>query len=438
MPSHLANKEFFGQPKGLSVLFFTEMWERFSYYGMRAILILYMVSPNGLGFSVAAAAQIYGLYTMSVYFFSLPGGWIADRFIGARQAVLSGGVLIALGHFAMAYDALETFFLGLILIVLGTGLLKPSISALVGGLYSKEDTRRDAGFSLFYMGINIGGFLAPFVCGYLGQKVSWHYGFGAAGIGMTLGLLQYLWGRKTLEEVSLAKQEVLSDDTPLTRPEKFRLGVIFILFFFSALFWMGFEQAGSSLNLFASHMTRDEFLGFHYPSSWLQAINPVYIIMLAPVISWVWVKLGTKQPSSAIKFSLGLSFAGLGFMLLSWASTFTSSGPVSPLWLAGVYLLLTLGELCLSPVGLSMVTRLAPRKLVSRMMGVWFVSIALGNYAAGWVASFFDTSSQNLVSLFSNVGWTMLSAAVLLILLSPLINRLERPDNCRDKPCQCS
>jgi len=417
------------QPKGLRVLFFTEMWERFSYYGMRAILILYMVAPvlsGGLGLTVAHAAQIYGLYTMSVYLLSLPGGWAADHYLGARNAVLVGGIVIALGHFTIAYATLFSFYLGLILIVLGTGLLKPSISALVGNLYSKGDTRRDAGFSIFYMGINLGAFLAPFVCGYLGQNVSWHYGFGAAGIGMTIGLIQYIWGRKMLDNINDHSDVIhVPSKMPLTRQEWMHIGVIIILFFFSALFWMALEQAGSSFNLFASQLTRNQFLGFSYPSSWLQSINPIFIILLAPMFSWLWLSLGNRQPSSAIKFSLGLLFAGLGFMLLAYASTFTQDGPVSPLWLVGVYFLHTVGELCLSPVGLSMVTRLAPHQYVSFLLGIWFVSMALGNYAAGWVASFFNVSSESLVQIFSNIGWTTIGAAALLVLLSPWIKRLE-------------
>lgn len=436
----MSTTTFFGHPKGLQTLFFTEMWERFSYYGMRAILILYMVSATGLSMSTAEAATLYGLYTMSVYLFSLPGGFIADRYMGARKAVLWGGILIALGHFAIAFTTISSFYIGLGLIVMGTGLLKPSISALVGNLYTPDDTRRDAGFSLFYMGINIGAFMAPFVCGYLGQKISWHYGFGAAGIGMTLGLLQYVIGQKSLDSVSdhtrtFSKPGAIE---PLTKTDWFRMGMIFILFFFSALFWMAFEQAGSSLNLFADQLTRHEIFGIQFPSSWLQAVNPIFIILLAPLFSWLWIKLGKHQPSSSVKFSLGLLFAGFGFFLLAFASRFVGEGAVSPLWLIGVFFLHTCGELCLSPVGLSMVSKLAPRQLVSFLLGIWFVSVAIGNYAGGYVASFFNTDSENLVTLFNSVGYVTAGAALLLLALTPLFRYIERKGCSPNSSCKAS
>lgn len=422
-----------GHPRGLTTLFFTEVWERFSYYGMRAILMLYMVAPlanGGLGFETKKAAGIYGLYTGSVYLMSLPGGWIADRILGARRAVLFGGIIIASGHFTMAVPSLATFYLGLTLIVLGTGLLKPNVSALVGGLYSDEDTRRDAGFSIFYMGINLGAFISPLVCGYLGQKIDWHLGFAAAGVGMTIGLIQYIAHRGRLQHVGekplrgdARKSSV--ESAPLTPDEIKRVIVIFILFVFSTVFWMAFEQAGSSLNLFAEQLTRNSIFGWDFPSSWLQSVNGLWIIALAPVFSFLWLKLKDKQPSSPAKFALGLLFASLGFFVVAYAASLTSEGRVSPFWLVLVYFLMTVGELCLSPVGLSTVTKLAPPKLVGLMLGVFFFSISLGNYSAGWVAGFFEAGSgEAMISLFLKVAMTTGGAALILALMTPYIRKL--------------
>jgi POT family proton-dependent oligopeptide transporter len=422
-----------GHPRGLTTLFFTEVWERFSYYGMRAILMLYMVAPltnGGLGFETKKAAGIYGLYTGSVYLMSLPGGWIADRILGARRAVLFGGIIIASGHFTMAVPSLATFYLGLTLIVLGTGLLKPNVSALVGGLYSTEDTRRDAGFSIFYMGINLGAFISPLVCGYLGQRINWHLGFAAAGVGMTIGLIQYVAHRERLKHVGDKPltgdaRKNSEDSAPLTPDEIKRVVVIFVLFVFSTIFWMAFEQAGSSLNLFALELTRNSIFGIAFPSSWLQSANGLLIIIFAPVFSFLWLKLKDRQPSSPAKFALGLFFACLGFLVVAYASSLTSGGRVSPLWLILVYFLLTVGELCLSPVGLSTVTKLSPAKLVGLMLGVFFFSISLGNYSAGWVAGFFDAGSgEALISLFLKVAMTTGVAAVILALMTPYIRKL--------------
>ena len=422
------DKTFFGHPIGLRTLFFTEMWERFSYYGMRAILILYAVSPTGLHLPIKTAAFIYGLYTMSVYLFSLPGGYISDRFLGAKRSVLWGGVLIALGHFIIALSTLFFFYLGLVIIVLGTSLLKPSISALVGNLYTNDEEKRDSGFSLFYMGINIGAFMAPFICGYLGQFVAWHYGFGAAGIGMVLGLIQYVRGQKYLTSLSdhTSTFHPSFSRMALTSQDWARIFIIGLLFIFSSIFWMAFEQAGSSLNLFADTLVRNEIFGISFPSSWLQAVNPIFIIILAPLFSWIWITLGRKQPGSSIKFSIGLLFAALGFYLLAYASQFVGEGKVSFMWLLGVYFLHTCGELCVSPVGLSMVTRLAPTMLVAFFLGVWFVSIALGNYLGGWVAGHFNADPSNLVHLFNSVGYVCLTGAIILLILYPVFKRLER------------
>ncbi|HUG54866.1 MAG TPA: peptide MFS transporter [Vicinamibacteria bacterium] len=457
-----------GHPRGLTTLFFTEMWERFSYYGMRAILILFMtasVAEGGLGWDARRAATLYGLYTAGVYFTAIPGGWIADRLLGLRQAVLVGGILIALGHFSMALNALPSFYAGLVLIVLGTGLLKPNISSIVGRLYAPDDARRDAGFSIFYMGINIGAFISPIVCGYLGQRVAWHWGFGAAGVGMTLGLVQYVMGRERLGDAGeivtppaepgrlwakvavtlLAATAVLyllwdyKDLVILAATagffvwlygqgenavERKRTLALIVLFVFSTLFWAGFEQAGSSLNLFAQRFTANRIFGWEFPASWLQSVNSIFLIALAPVFAWLWVRLGRHEPSSPAKFSMGLLFVGLGFLVVAIAATLSGpeGEPVSPLWLVLLYLLHTIGELSLSPVGLSTVTKLAPARLVGSMMGVWFLSISLGNFIGGRVAALFETFP--LPSLFGAVFLTTTASAVVLAFLVRPIRRL--------------
>ena len=475
---------FFGHPRGLATLFFTEFWERFSYYGMRALLILFMtaaVAQGGLGFDAARAGAIYGLYTAAVYLLALPGGWLADQLLGQRRAVFLGGCIIALGHFSLALHGLTFFYLGLFLIVLGTGLLKPNISTLVGELYPEGGARRDAGFSIFYMGINLGAFVAPLVCGYLGQKVNWHWGFAAAGLGMVAGLVQYSVGGKFLGQIGLHPNA--GDDPGLRRrtltilggsaaavavlvagsiaagipiqtiagatgviivslafvylffqlfaggldaTEKKRMVVIFVLFIFSALFWSGFEQAGSSLSLFAQRLTDLNVFGWAMPASFLQSVNPILIIALAPVFAWLWVALSKRsiEPSAPAKFSLGLILLGLGFGVMVWASVLTlgQTKQVGPHWLILTYLFHTCGELCLSPVGLSTVTKLAPHRKVGQMMGIWFMSISLGNLMAGLVAGKFE--SLPLPQLFGAVLATTAGAGLILALLIKPIRRL--------------
>jgi POT family proton-dependent oligopeptide transporter len=360
-----------GHPRGLSTLFFTEMWERFSYYGMRALLILYMTAPitaNGLGFDTPRAASIYGWYTFGVYAAAIPGGWVADRLLGQFRSVLWGGIIISLGHFSLAVPALPFFYLGLALIVIGTGLLKPNVSTMVGSLYEENDARRDAGFSLFYMGINLGAGVAPLVVGTLGQRVDWHVGFGAAGVGMLLGVTQYVLGKNRLEPAmrrldrsASAVRGATEAPKSFTAAEWKRIAAIGVFFAAAILFWGAFEQAGSSLNLFADRMTRLTAIGWSFPSTWFQSLNSAFLIVLAPVFAWVWTRLGPLEPSSPAKFTMGLFFVGLGFLLLVPPAAMAQRGTlVSPLWLTGVYLLHTIGELCLSPVGLSVVTKLAP------------------------------------------------------------------------------
>jgi proton-dependent oligopeptide transporter, POT family len=467
-----------GHPRGLTTLFFTEMWERFSYYGMRALLILYMttaVAAGGMGFDTKTAASIYGAYTGSVYLMSIPGGWIADNVLGTRRAVFVGGVIIALGHFSMAVPTIYTFFAGLVLIVFGTGLLKPNVSAIVGDLYGPEDQRRDAGFSIFYMGINIGAFTAPLVCGYLGEKISWHLGFGAAGVGMTLGLIQYVLGRDRMAHVGNPPRQSAAETRGkavkgllfmaaisaavgllffgpaaivanqmwimlgalllffgwmffgfLKPEEKKPVAVIVILFFFSVIFWACYEQAGSSFNLFARDFTNRFAFGREFPASWYQSVPAVAVVILAPVFAWLWLKLGDRQPSSPIKFSLGLFFVGLGAAVLAVASLSVGGGSkVGPWWLVGVYVLQTVGEICLYPVGLSTTTKLSPPRVAGLMMGIYFLSISFGNFAAGKAAGYFEGGSQDaLFSLFSKVAAVPIIAAVVLLALTPFIRRL--------------
>jgi POT family proton-dependent oligopeptide transporter len=446
--------KWFGHPRGLSILFFTETWERFSYYGMRAILILYMVAPpaqGGPGFSTERAASIYGWYTMLVYAAAIPGGLIADRFLGHSRAVLAGGILIACGHFSMAIHGLSFFFGGLALICAGTGLLKPNVSTMVGKLYAPADPRRDSGFSIFYMGINIGAMLSPLVCGYLGQRVDWHAGFAAAGIGMTLGLVTFSSGRRWLPEPSSLGWGLCGPPIPLATPssgphepssrrftaeERRRLSVIGILFFFAVLFWGAFEQAGSSLTLFADRYTRLSLFGLSFPSSWFQVEQPLFVLILAPVFAWMWLRMGQRQPSSPAKFAAGLLLVGAGFLILVPAAAAAQSRGirVSPLWLTALYLVHTFGELCLSPVGLSLVTKLAPARVVGLMMGVWFLATAFGNKLAGWVAGFFDVVP--VARLFFLVALTGIVASVLLAFLIRPIRRLsgESPRVARARP----
>lgn len=436
-PSTETDTGFFGHPRGLSTLFFTEMWERFSYYGMRAFLILYMVTPaaaGGLGFSDASAASIYGTYTGSAWAASILGGLIADRLLGQYRTVLVGGIIIAAGHFTLAFHALPFFYTGLALIAFGTGCLKPNVSTLVGSLYPQGDERRDAGFSIFYMGINLGALFGPLVAGYFAQNVNWHLGFACAGVGMTAGLVQYVLGRQRLK-AGLARLEqkpaaatataagAAEPSGALTAGEWKRIGAIVVFFLAATVFWGGYEQAGSTLNLFADRFTRNEIFGYAYPSSWLQSVQPFFVIVLAPFFGWLWVRLGRHQPSSPAKFAIGLIFLSLSFLILVPAGALASGQgmKVSPMWLVAAYFVSEIGELCISPIGLSAVTKLAPVRIVGLMMGVWFLSNAFGNKLAGYAAGFF--SSMPLNQLF------MISAGVLLaaaIAMSAIIKPAKR------------
>jgi POT family proton-dependent oligopeptide transporter len=397
------------------------MWERFSYYGMRAFLILYMV--HALGFDDKHAGAIYGTYTGSVWLAAIFGGVIADRWLGHYRSVLVGGIIIALGHFTLAFHPLPFFYAGLSLIVIGTGLLKPNVSTLVGSLYEQGDERRDAGFSIFYMGINLGAFLGPIIAGYLAQQVDWHLGFACAGVGMTLGLVQYVLGRRRLAPgvarlAARLKPATTAGPTTsgFTAADWKRIGAIVVFFLFATLFWGAYEQAGSTLNLFTDRYVNLELFGMKLYASWFPAIQALFVIILAPIFAWLWLRLGSRQPSSPAKFALALLFMGLAFLLLIPAGSIAQGGvKVSPLWLVGAYFIEELGELCLSPVGLSVVTKLAPTRIVGLMMGVWFLSNAFGNKLAGWSAGFISTLP--LPTLFGVTAGVSLAAALIMFLL---------------------
>ena len=558
---------FFGQPRGLATLFFTEMWERFSYYGMRAFLILFMVASvdganPGLGFGEGTSGAMYGLYTSMVYLCTLPGGWVADNLWGQRQAVFRGGVIIALGHFTLAAPLVgapevPSFFLGLLFIVIGTGLLKPNVSTMVGDLYPKlsdnatEQERklwsanRDAAFSIFYMGINVGAMLGPFICSTLGEGISWsfigleiegnwHWGFSAAGFGMVLGLIQYRMGDKYLGEAGLFKPDAPGDEidrrarnfylsagavaavsalvvfllvtdalgmtivdfatwiaygivllsivffaylilgvrwaAPLlilfailcaalvpgmgvdggqwaaigtlgtfvvmclgllalrgdevTTDQK-RLMVIYWLFLLAAVFWAGFEQAGSSMNLFAERDTDRVIFGWEMPTGWLQNVNPFFVIVLAPVFGslWTWLAYRDRNPSTPRKFALGLMGLTAGMLVLAWGASYAADGTrVSMAWLVVTYFFFTCGELALSPIGLSAMTKLAPEGRLGQMMGVWFIAVALGSLAAGLVAAQLETLSA--VTIFTFTAIFAGATGLLALLVSPSVNKL--------------
>ncbi|HLZ44223.1 MAG TPA: peptide MFS transporter [Gemmatimonadales bacterium] len=430
--------QFFGHPRGLSTLFFTEMWERFSYYGMRAFLILYMV--HALGFDDRHAGRVYGNYTAGVWAAAIVGGIIADWWLGQYRSVLIGGIIIALGHFTLAFHPLPFFYTGLSLIVVGTGLLKPNVSGIVGALYEPGDARRDAGFSIFYMGINLGAFIGPVIAGWLAQKVDWHYGFACAGVGMTLGLVQYVLGRRSLQPAieRLARRPKPVASAPVaaapaggflgfTGTEWKRIGAMGVFFVFAAIFWGAYEQAGSSLNLFGDRYTTLRILGFSFPSSWYVSVQAIFVILLAPAFAWLWIRLGKYEPTTPTKFAFGLFFVGLSFLFLLIPATAIQGAPggglrVSPFWLVGCYFIQELGEMCISPVGLSVFTKLAPVKIVGMMLGLWFLADSVGNKVAGYAAGFI--SSAPLPQLFGVVGGVCVGASVVAFAIVKPVKQL--------------
>jgi POT family proton-dependent oligopeptide transporter len=482
----VVHKQFLGHPRPLYTLFFTEMWERFSYYGMRALLMFFMLLPvarGGLGLPTARAAIIYGIYTASVYMVAIPGGSLADNLLGSRLAVLVGGIIIAAGHFSMAFPSEQTFYLGLGLVVIGTSLLKPNISAMVGMLYAPGDSRRDAGFSIFYMGINIGATVSPFVTGFLAQHSwfqaklsawgfnpdhSWHWGFAAAGVGMVFGVVGFVIYGGNLKQVApppvrvpgfwkkplfalvgtlaLLGLLVASDFTPglsklqfifvvvpavgmawfgaSRNPDTRRLAAVCYFVIGAIVFWALYEQAGSSLNLFADQFTVTHIAGFEVPSSWYQSVPAIFVILLAFLFAVLWTKLGDRQPSSPMKFTIALFFLAASFALMIPASRLAVSGRVSPLWLIGVYFLQTVGEMFLSPVGLSVFTKLAPVRLVGLMLGVWLLAMGLGNKFAGVLASSFgEGDASHLDQFFGQQALAVFVISGLFLVLVPWVRR---------------
>lgn len=416
MTTSTTTKEFFGHPRGLFVLFFTEMWERFSYYGMRAILVLYLVSQTdatnaGLGWANESALALYGWYTMLVYVASIPGGWLADKFFGQKKSVLYGGILLVMGHSILAIEQMWAFYTGLSLIIAGVGMLKPNISTMVGGLYKSGDIRRDKGFTIFYIGINLGAFLSSLIVGYVGEVMGWHYGFGLAGIGMTLGLIQYVLGQKYLKDVgnylgsSTDAAEIEAMNRPLNKIEKDRIVVLFLSFFLVIVFWGAFEQAGGLMNIYAMENTNRMLFGLEVPASWFQSLNAMFIIFLGTSVAAYWAKrkLRGKLSTSLFKMIIGLIIMGTGFFFMSAASAeFETTGSSAMYWLVLAYLLHTVGELCISPVALSYITKLAPLKYASLMMGVYFAMTGFGNKLAGLLGE--SASTYGEFTIFTGIA----------------------------------
>ena len=428
----------FGHPKGLFLLFGTEMWERFGYYGMRALLVLYLVASvqdGGFGWTNGEALSLYGTFTMAVYLTPVLGGWLADNFIGQRKAIIIGGIVFSLGYFTLGIPKSmivgmeeSVFYLGLTLIIIGNGLFKANVSSLVGDLYEDGDHRRDGAFTIFYMGINLGAFLSPLIVGYLGEEINWHYGFIAAGCGMLIGLtLQLTLADKYLGDIGVEPSAKRTKGeqkphAPLTSDDIDRMKVILIMSMFSVIFWAGFEQAGGLFTIYASDFADRNIMGFEVPATWFQSLNAMFIIMLAPVIASIWVKMGAKEPTSPKKFALAMVLLALGFFVMLWA-TMVQGGDVtvkvSMLFLVFAYLFHTLGELCLSPIGLSMVTKLAPLKFTSLLMGIWFFFTALSNKLAAFIGSFVGEGQEmvdNAANIFMGVGVAALITGIIIFL----------------------
>lgn len=490
-----------GQPKGLWVLFVTEMWERFSYYGMRALLVFYLVAKTsewnaGFGWSKETAQQLYGWYTGLVYLTPILGGWLADKLLGTHRSMLLGGWIIAAGHFCLAFTEVFghgaetvtlasapapflTFMTGLVLIILGTGLFKPCVSVMVGQLYDADDPRRDSGFTIFYMGINVGAFLSGVVAGTLGEKVGWHWGFGSAGVGMVLGLITYQIFRPlylkgiglpphhaperdadhepTPEQVRQAQIDEHERTRPLTHVDWQRMAVVLILGIFAITFWVAFEQAGSSLNLFAKDRT-DRSVPWlpravgqqpdaahappvapagpqfeEFPATWYQSVNPAAIVVFAPVLAWLWIWLDRRglQPSTPVKFVAGLWLLGVGFLVMvPGALEADRAGLAGPHWLLVMYVIVTWGELCLSPVGLSMVTKLSPARYTSLMMGLYFGTYFISNLTAGYVAAFSDKIADAFhvvggqADFFLFLSIVAFAVGLVVLALSPVLKKM--------------
>ncbi|MGR5068616.1 MULTISPECIES: peptide MFS transporter [Vibrio] len=434
--------QYFGHPRGLFLLFGTELWERFSYYAMRAILVLYLTDATmngGLGWSTKDALDLYGIYTGLVYITPLIGGYLADNYLGQRRSILIGGALMAIGQFTLAMPAdilglssLHTFYLGLALLICGNGLFKPNISTMVGDLYNEGDNRRDGAFTIFYMGINIGALLAGVISGSVTNEFGWKAGFVAAGIGMLISLVMQMtfaqsWlgdiGREPAAKRDLALKKSAKKE-PLTKEEADRIKVILVMSMFTIVFWAGFEQAGGLMNIYTQQYTDRMIGGFEVPAAWFQSLNPFFIITLAPVLAVLWVKLGKREPNSPVKFALAMFFLALGFLCMVGAvieQGGDTAVKTSMLWLVGAFFFHTLGELCLSPIGLSLVTKLAPLRLASLMMGAWFGCNAIANYVAGYVGS--HVGELGALAIFSGIAVTATISGVILLLFSNTLVR---------------
>jgi len=477
-----ASTDVLGHPRGLTTLFFTEMWERMSYYGMRALLVLFMTATlqeGGLALTVASSVAIYGLYTGAVYFMGLPGGWISDRLLGGQSSVWYGGLIIMVGHIVLAIPSDSTFFIGLIIVVLGTGLLKPNIAAMVGNLYGSEDERRDSGFAIYYMGINLGSLLGNFVCGYLAVNQGWHWAFGAAAVGMAIGLVQYRFTLYKLEGTSCGPTDPLSEKAQkiswmsiagflviislvtfltmngsiiinpvvvaqytailftviffcyfgyifffgnLNTNEKKSMMALLLICVASAFFWSGFEQAGSTLNLFARDYTDRLIGGFEIPTSWFQATNSFFIILLTPFFAALWINLGrrTMTPSSGLKCAMGLIIMASGFIVMFFAAQIAADGlKVAPYWLIMTYFLHTVGELCLSPIALSAVSKLSPRRFAGQLMGVFVLTYSIGNIISGLLAGSFDPEKvAEMPGLYMQISLISIGVGAVILLLA--------------------
>ncbi|AIU67602.1 peptide MFS transporter [Vibrio coralliilyticus] len=436
------HQQFFGHPRGLFLLFGTELWERFSYYAMRAILVLYLTDATldgGLGWSTKDALDLYGIYTGLVYITPLIGGWLADNYLGQRRSILIGGALMAVGQFTLAMPAdmlglgtVHTFYLGLALLIAGNGLFKPNISTMVGDLYQEGDNRRDGAFTIFYMGINLGALLAGVIAGSVTDEFGWKSGFIVAGIGMLISLVMQMslaqsWlgdiGREPAAKRDLAIKKS-SKKEPLTKEEFDRIKVILVMSLFTIVFWAGFEQAGGLMNIYTQQYTDRMIGGFEVPAAWFQSLNPFFIITLAPLLAVLWVKLGKREPNSPVKFALAMFFLALGFLCMVGAvmeQGGDTTVKTSMLWLVGAFFFHTLGELCLSPIGLSLVTKLAPLRLASLMMGAWFGCNAIANYVAGYVGS--HVGELGAFAIFSGIAVTAIISGVILLLFSNTLVR---------------
>ena len=484
------DKAFFGHPIGLRTLFLTEMWERMSYYGMRALLVLYMTGSltgfnPGMGLSAIDANAIYGIYVGMVYFMVVPGGWIADNILGHQKAVLIGAIIIALGHFTLAIPIEQTFFLGLILVVLGTGLLKGNISTIVGNLYQQNDQRRDSGYTIFYMSINIGSTLGFLICSWLGEKIGWHYGFGAAGIGMAFGVYQYINYRHLLGDAGMNPNEMLDSKRAkliswtkrslvlmflviglglfgmisidprvfaenfayfltivagayfiylygfagLNSNEKKNLLLLFVLFIGAAAFWSGFDQSASSLSIFARDYTNLSVAGYIIPIGWLQFANPIFVVTFAPIFAGIWAHLARMNldPSLPLKFAIGLIFMALSFIVMVYAVKLAMvSAPVGMQWLLITYLLQTWGELALSPIGLSAFSKYSPKRYMGQMFGLWFLASAIGGVLAGLLGGDATVDGLNSVQpIFTFMIQYYVVIAIALIVMAFIFRKRE-------------